>query len=75
MAKGKEAIHRRVAQPTPILPLNPAADRADVAKKKNIMELERISNYKENSRLVLLTKNPQPILQSLGSEGDAVVSF
>ena len=30
---------------------------------------------RESSRSVLLTKNPQPILQSLGSEGDAVVSF
>ena len=47
-----------------------------VAKKKNIIETR--TNFKittESSRSVLLTKNPQPILQSLGSEGDVVVSF
>lgn len=59
-------------------PLSSAADRANRSlKKKNITELERILNQQQSreSRSLSLTKNPQPILQSLGSEGDAVVSF
>ena len=45
-----------------------------VVAKKNITEIERKF---QNTRplLIELTKKPQPILQSLGSEGDAVVSF
>jgi hypothetical protein len=32
-------------------------------------------NFQIQGTPIELTKNPQPILQSFGSEGDAVVSF
>lgn len=66
-------LHQCIAAPAlggvdPQLPI----DRASVAKSEHH---RTPSNLKSNSLLLLLTKNPQPILHSLGSEGDAVVSF